>query len=104
MTPSNTTFKPRALAPYLRAKGAMVIDRKSETPTIQVNDLGRVVFVKSYDHDDVDTPFKSYYVLALIANILAAIGVFTALMFAIAILMHMPDSWLSWMVLSIWGV
>lgn len=59
---------------------------------------------KDFDHDDVDTEFRADRTLAIIANVLASIGVFCALMLAIAVMAQVPESWLSWLVLSTWGV
>ena len=62
------------------------------------------VRMKDYDHEDVEAEFTPDGTLAIIANILASIGVFAALMFAIAIVAQVPDSWLSWIVLALGGV
>ncbi len=59
---------------------------------------------KDFDHDDVETEFTADAVLNTIANVLASIGVFCALMLAIAVMAQVPESWLSWLVLSTWGV
>lgn len=60
--------------------------------------------MKDYDHEDVEAEFRADRTLVIIANILASIGVFAALMFAIAIVAQVPDSWLSWIVLVLGGV
>ena len=60
--------------------------------------------MKNYDHEDVEAEFTPDGTLAIIANILASIGVFAALMFAIAIVAKVPDSWLSWIILALGGV
>ena len=60
--------------------------------------------MKDYDHEDVEAEFRADRTLVIIANILASIGVFAALMFAIAIVAQVPDSWLSWIVLALGGV
>ena len=60
--------------------------------------------MKDYDHEDVEVEFRSDRTLVIIANILASIGVFAALMFAIAIVAQVPESWLSWIVLALGGV
>ena len=60
--------------------------------------------MKDYDHEDVEAEFRADRTLAIIANILASIGVFAALMFAIAIVAQVPESWLSWIVLALGGV
>ena len=60
--------------------------------------------MKDYDHGDVEAEFRADRTLAIIANILASIGVFAALMFAIAIVAKVPESWLSWIVLALGGV
>ena len=60
--------------------------------------------MKDYDHEDVEAEFPASKTLAIIANILASIGVFAALMFAIAIVAQVPESWLSWIVLALGGV
>ena len=57
--------------------------------------------MKDYDHEDVEVEFPASKTLAIIANILASIGVFAALMFAIAIVAQVPESWLSWIVLAL---
>jgi hypothetical protein len=62
------------------------------------------VQMKDYDHEDVEVEFPASKTLAIIANILASIGVFAALMLAIAIVAQVPDSWLSWLVLALGGV
>ena len=62
------------------------------------------VRAKDFDHEDVETEFRADRTLSLIANILASLGVFAALMCVIAVLMQMPDSWLSWLDMYIWGV
>ena len=62
------------------------------------------VRMKDYDHEDVEVEFPASKTLAIIANILASIGVFAALMFAIAIVAKVPDSWLSWIILALGGV
>jgi hypothetical protein len=62
------------------------------------------VQMKDYDHEDVEVEFPASKTLAIIANILASIGVFAALMFAIAIVAQVPESWLSWIVLALGGV
>ncbi len=60
--------------------------------------------MKDYDHEDVEAEFRADRTLVIIANILASIGVFAALMFAIAIVAQVPESWLSWIVLALGGV
>ena len=60
--------------------------------------------MKDYDHEDVEAEFRANRTLVIIANILASIGVFAALMFAIAIVAQVPESWLSWIVLALGGV
>ncbi len=60
--------------------------------------------MKDYDHEDVEAEFRADRTLVIIANILASIGVFAVLMFAIAIVAQVPDSWLSWIVLALGGV
>lgn len=59
---------------------------------------------KDFDHEDVETEFTSDGTLSVIANILASLGVFTLLMCVIAVLAQFPESWASWLVLSVWGV
>jgi len=59
---------------------------------------------KDYDHEDIDVEFKADGTLAIVANVLASIGVFCALMMAILIVAQVPDSWLSWLVMYIEGV
>ena len=63
-----------------------------------------IELMKLYDHEDIQTEFHADRALMWVANILASIGVFCALMLAIAVLMQVPDSWVSWLVLAIWGV
>ena len=60
--------------------------------------------MKDYDHEDVETEFRSDGTLSVIANILASLGVFTLLMTAIAVVAQVPESWLSWIVLALEGV
>ena len=60
--------------------------------------------MKDYDHEDVEAEFRAARTTVIIANILASIGVFAALMFAIAIVAQVPESWLSWIVLALGGV
>ena len=60
--------------------------------------------MKDYDHEDVEAEFPASKTLNTIANVLASIGVFCALMLAIAVMAQVPESWLSWLVLSTWGV
>lgn len=59
---------------------------------------------KDFDHEDIATEFTSDGTLSIIANALASFGVFAALMCAIAVVAQVPESWLSWLVLSAWGV
>lgn len=59
---------------------------------------------KDYDHDDVDYEFTSDSVLSVIANTLASIGVFCALMLAITVMLQVPDKWIAWLILAMWGV
>lgn len=56
------------------------------------------VRMKDYDHEDVDTEFRADTWLTITANVLASIGVFAALMCAIAITMQIPDSWFAWLI------
>lgn len=60
--------------------------------------------MKDYDHEDVETEFTSDGTLSVIANTLASLGIFAALMCVIAVLAQFPESWGSWLVLSVWGV
>ena len=60
--------------------------------------------MKDYDHEDVETEFTSDGTLSVIANILASLGVFAALMCVIAVLAQFPESWLTWLVLAVSGV
>ncbi|MBK9348542.1 MAG: hypothetical protein IPN06_20130 [Burkholderiales bacterium] len=62
------------------------------------------VRMKDYDHEDVEAELRADRTLVIIANILASIGVFAVLMFAIAIVAQVPESWLSWIVLALGGV
>lgn len=59
---------------------------------------------KRFDHEDVETDFHVDSALAIIANILASIGVFALLMTAIALMANFPESWLTWIVLALGGV
>lgn len=59
---------------------------------------------KRFDHEDVETDFLVDSALAIIANILASIGVFALLMTAIALMANFPESWLTWIVLALGGV
>lgn len=56
--------------------------------------------MKDFDHEDVEVEFSVSKTLNVIANILASLGVFCALMLAIVVVAQVPDSWLSWLVLS----
>ncbi len=60
--------------------------------------------MKDYDHEDVEAEFTPDGTLAIIANVLASIGVFCVLMLAIVVLAKVPDGWLSWIVLALGGV
>lgn len=60
--------------------------------------------MKDYDHEDVDVEFSASQTLNTIANVLASIGVFCALMLAIAVMAQVPESWINWLILSTWGV
>ena len=57
-----------------------------------------------YDHEDMEIEFTADRTLTWIANILASIGVFALLMFAIAVIAAVPDSWLGWLVVSVLGM
>ena len=59
---------------------------------------------KDFDHEDVETDFHADSTLSIIANTLASFGIFAALMCVIAVLAQFPESWGSWLVLSVWGV
>ena len=108
MTSSHTPvpFQPRALAPYIRAKDAATgtFDREAGVYTIQVNDLGRVTWDKSYDHEDVDAGFTADSTLLWFVNFLASCGVCVLLLLAIGVVAQVPDSWLSWLVLAVEGL
>ena len=58
------------------------------------------VRTKDFDHEDVEVESPAPKTLNVIANILASLGVFCALMLAIVVVAQVPDSWLSWLVLS----
>lgn len=59
---------------------------------------------KDFDHEDVATDFHADSTLSIIANTLASFGIFAAMMCAIAVVAQVPESWVSWLVLSVWGV
>lgn len=59
---------------------------------------------KTYDHDDIDNDMRSDTVLALMAHVLGALGVACALVASITIMLQVPDAWLSWIDLYLWGV
>lgn len=59
---------------------------------------------KAYDHEDVDTDFPSDWVFDLIVNVTASLGIFAALMCALAFMMQIPDRWITRLILSVWGV
>ena len=59
---------------------------------------------KDYDHEDVETEFHNDWVLSVVANSLAAIGVFALLMCAAAFLLQVPESWVTRLVLQVWGL
>ena len=104
---SRPPFKPRALAPYIRARDTHAtgtFGHNADVHVIQLNDLGRIVWAKDFDHEDVDTEFTADRTLTVIANILASLGVFALLMCAIAVTMQVPDGWLTWIILRVWGV
>ena len=58
---------------------------------------------KDFDHDDVETEFTADAVLNTIANVLASVGAFSLLMFAIVVLMQVPDSFFEWVLLALKG-
>lgn len=93
-------------APYIRAKDAAtgIFDREAGVYPIQVNDLGRVTWDKSYDHEDVDAGFTADSILLWFVNFLASCGVCVLLLLAIGVVAQVPDSWLSWIVLALGGV
>ena len=62
------------------------------------------VRAKDFDHEDVVTEFHADTALSVIANLLASIGVFAALMMTIAFLAQVPESWLTWALLAAGGV
>ena len=80
---------------------------KTNSPVIrghaQYVRFGDYDLIKMYDHEDVETEFTADRTLSIIANILASIGVFALLMCAIAVVAQVPESWVSWLVLSVWG-
>lgn len=65
-----------------------------------MNQQAPYVRTKDFDHEDVEVEFSASKALNVIANILASLGVFCALMLAIVVVAQVPDSWLSWLVLS----
>ena len=75
---------------------------KQHAPYLRATDFA--TGTKDYDHEDVSTDFHADSTLSIIANILASIGVFAALMFAIAIVAQVPESWLTWLVLWVGGL
>ncbi len=58
---------------------------------------------KDYDHEDVDAEFTSDGTLAIVANVLVSVGAFSLLMFAIVVLMQVPDSFFEWVLLALKG-
>lgn len=68
------------------------------------NQQAPYVRMKDFDHEDVEVEFSASKTLNIIANVLASIGVFCALMLAIAVVAQVPDAWLSWLVLAAGGV
>ena len=75
---------------------------KQHAPYMRATDFA--TGTKDYDHEDVETEFTSDGTLSVIANILASLGVFAALMCVIAVLAQFPESWLTWLVLAVSGV
>ena len=75
---------------------------KQHAPYMRATDFA--TGTKDYDHEDVETEFTSDGTLSVIANILASLGVFAALMCVIAVLAQFPESWLTWLVLAMSGV
>ena len=75
---------------------------KQHAPYMRATDFA--TGTKDYDHEDVSTDFHADSTLSIIANILASLGVFTLLMCAIVVVAHVPESWLSWIVLALGGV
>lgn len=62
------------------------------------------VRAKDYDHDDIENDMRSDTVLALMAHVLGALGAACALVASITIMLQVPDAWLSWIDLYLWGV
>lgn len=81
---------------------------KTNSPVIrehaQYVRFGDYDLIKMYDHEDVATDFHADSTLSIIANILASLGIFAALMCVIAVLAQFPESWLTWLVLAVSGV
>jgi hypothetical protein len=59
---------------------------------------------KDFDHEDVAHEFQSDFWLGLIANLLASIGVFVLFLFAVAVLLRLPDGLPAWLILTVWGL
>ena len=75
---------------------------KQHAPYMRATDFS--TGTKDYDHEDVSTDFHADRTLSIVASTLASFGIFAALMCVIAVLAQFPESWGSWLVLSVWGV
>lgn len=73
----------------------------NKAPYVRVGDYN---LIKHFDHEDITTEFHNDWVLAVVANLLAAFGVFALLMCAAAFLLQVPSSWITWLVLEVWGL
>ena len=58
---------------------------------------------KDFDHEDVDTEFRADRTLAIIANVLASIGVFTLFLALIGLAMQIPSEWVEVVLLAVKG-
>lgn len=68
---------------------------KEQAPYVRATD---------FDHEDVEAEFTSDWALEIFSRVLGSLAVFLLLATAIATMMQMPASWLTWIVLYIGGV
>lgn len=68
---------------------------KQQAPYVRATD---------FDHEDVDAEFTSDWVLSIFSRVVASLVVFVLLAAAVFVMMKMPASWLTWVVLYIGGV
>lgn len=70
---------------------------KPQAPYVRATDI-------DHDHEDVDNEFKSDWALEIFSRVIGSLVVFVLLATAIVVMMKMPASWLTWIVLYIGGV